>query len=280
MITDGGITTFENVLLNIAGKEAILAQITSICTIVPRTCPYDISSFSVSRRLWFADVDRTAVVEYRQLQGSYSYAQVTASVLTLSSSSLSSLAEVYRTNNIESSLKQADPQRFGSCTVDVPKIINSNDNNLTPNGVSGNSSSTEVSKEQVGLIILSIICFLCCLGYLLKLSLKRPSKVSPGINGTSTELSTILANRANINALELLCKRCYTPFTTDANYCAKCGENRYAIYNNTAPVNQIENIPPSATRPRIGRPLLTDHDIENYDDELYPSSTITTVHRS
>jgi len=269
----------EMVFLQMAGVDAMVAQVLSICTIIPRVCLYDITH---TRRLGIVD-DTDHIESYeRKLQsgGIYAYAQITVTILYSSTTFIDTEVAHFQNYNITSLLQQADPVRYGMVQVSNPTTIIKNNGNLISSNNNNNSttiySNTNtnadqtiyVSLEQLGLILLGAGWFICIVGYIFKFNKRTKTKISPDPTITTSISKHIAPNSpttihtSTMLTSEQLCKRCFTPHNAEANYCAKCGEKiRY---------------PPSSIPNTIPQEITNFQHIQT-NNQYYPTSSITPV---
>ena len=265
------------------GNQASEAHVLSICTILPATCYYDITS--TAQRLLLQsdnislDLPNSNISYPRQLQGPNSYVQIIVNILCTSSATVNSISPIFQTNNIGPVLIQIDPSNYGNIIATIPTIVsitNNNNGNINLNPVETNP--IVLGTEDIGMII-GGICFIMICIYIVntiykykknkgsnKIAPDTPIPVSPvypePFSGSSSTTIPHSTSSWSNHTASSLCENCHTNFANDANYCTKCGSER--LYVNC----------PVCNRPRNKKDIFC-----GYCGTKYQINSITPVHK-
>ena len=261
IITDGGITIIEQALLQTVGSEAISSKVLSLCTILPRSCPYDVrqsfssssSSFSGQRRLQQGDRNLLEMENiHRNLQTANNYVQVTAEIIFISPSSAVLSMIVLQTSNMSNVLHTID-------TTGIFALVNVNPVSVQyGNQIILGTILQELTLDTniIIIIILGCLCLilLLCLGYRCLYRNKGNGKVAPLVDSSSSHPIVLLPTENNTknsitatlgpfdqshissNFVSITgnsnswtnnyCIECRTLLPSTANFCPKCGKEK------------------------------------------------------
>jgi len=265
LIQPNNLNILESELLTMAGFGAIAAIVKQVCTIIPRTCVYDILA-PHNRRLQPLLSSNMKQSLARKLQNHVTYIEVKIELLFATSSyALSCFSIINNMNSTEwdshllTALILVDPVQYSGSAI-IPIEINTMivaTSSIIPISAVANSTSDEKvfglganTIIYVGaafgiastLIIIGIILSLrACMKYLKRKgtivplnnsgNATIPSSTISGTTFSSTSMieipTSITKHHQWTSSIPQTCSNCHNLFMNDALFCSVCGQSRY-----------------------------------------------------